>query len=439
MTKAVQTWNASATAAQLSRSFRETRRISEAICQPLAAEDCVVQSMPDVSPARWHLAHTTWFFETFILRAALADYESFDPAYEVLFNSYYNSVGEQFPRDRRGLLSRPTVAEVLEYRRAVDERLLAWLAAVDEPDLARFRDVLVLGLNHEQQHQELMLTDIKHVLSCNPLFPTYFEADSPLSAAPEALRWYAFDEGLYEIGHAEPDAFAYDNELPRHKSFVADFELSDRLITCGEYLRFIEDGGYAQPRWWLAAGWSTVREQDWRAPLYWQLRDDRWCHFTLGGLRPVDWNEPVCHVSFYEADAYARWADARLATEVEWEIAAESVDVTGQFFDASLGADGRLSQHQTIHPRGLDAAGDETTLRQMFGSLWQWTGSQYLGYPGYQAAADAIGEYNGKFMSNQFVLRGGSVATSANHMRRSYRNFFPPEARWQFSGIRLAR
>jgi ergothioneine biosynthesis protein EgtB len=412
---------------ELAQRFAATRRFSERLASPLAVEDFVVQSMPDVSPTRWHLAHTTWFFETFVLARWDVDYRPASNDYQVLFNSYYNSVGEQFPRAQRGLLTRPTVAEVFAYRKAVDERMARLFERIDADAAREMIPVVELGINHEQQHQELMLTDIKHVFSCNPLAPVYREAaDGGRTAArPREGRFVRFAGGLVEIGHAG-EAFAFDNERPRHGVFLQPFELCDLLVTSDQYRAFIEDGGYERPELWLSLGWATVREQGWTAPLYWSRRDGGWQEFTLGGLREVRADEPVCHVSYFEADAFARWAGARLPTEAEWEHAAEGLNVRGNFAEA-----------ERFHPAAL--ATSEDRLAQMYGDVWQWTASPYTPYPGYVAPAGALGEYNGKFMCNQYVLRGGSCATPAGHVRATYRNFFPPEARWQFTGIRLAR
>ena len=395
--------------------YEPVRMATLALVAPLSEEDCAIQSMPDASPVKWHLAHTTWFFETFVLEPYAAGYRPFDPAYRYLFNSYYNALGERHPRPERGMLSRPSLAEVLAYRRHVDE---AMLARNDLP-----AELVQLGLHHEQQHQELILTDLKHLLSRNPLHPTYRGgALDPASAAPP-LTWIDLPSGIREIGHAGSD-FCFDNELPRHRVFVDGFRLASRLVTNAEYLAFMRDGGYERPQLWLSDGWDTRSAQGWSAPLYWEREDGRWRVFTLRGMRDVDPNEPVCHVSYYEADAYARWARVRLPTEAEWEVAAVGATARGTFVES-----GRL------HPAPAHAGAG---LQQMFGDLWQWTGSAYLAYPGYRPAAGAVGEYNGKFMVNQFVLRGGSCATPQSHIRASYRNFFPPAARWQFSGIRLA-
>jgi ergothioneine biosynthesis protein EgtB len=388
---------------------------------PLAIEDYVIQSMPDVSPAKWHLAHTSWFFETFVLREGVDNYKPFHPKYGYLFNSYYNAIGDRFARPERGHLSRPTVREVVEYREYVNEHIESFLQS-DKADIDRFASVIELGINHEEQHQELIVTDIKHVLAQNPLTPVYSISKAGQNTLT-SLKWTAFDEGLYEIGTDGP-GFYFDNEGPRHKVFVESFALASRLVSNGEYLSFMQDGGYEKPELWLSDGLAYVQEHNIRAPLYWHFEEGEWWNFTLSGMRPVAPNEPVTHVSHYEADAYARWAGERLPTEFEWEVAANSVAIEGNFLES-----GRF------HP----AVGGTTPLSQMFGDTWQWTSSAYLPYPRYAPAEGALGEYNGKFMSGQMVLRGGSCATPREHIRPTYRNFFPPSARWQFSGIRLAR
>jgi ergothioneine biosynthesis protein EgtB len=431
--------------------FVETRKFSRFLTLNLNPEDCTIQSMPDVSPTRWHLAHTTWFFETFVLRdlARLQGevHSSINDAFEYLFNSYYNAVGEQFPRHCRGLLSRPTLAEVWSYRDAVDaeienrfQRLIE--SGISDEEWRRLATIFELGVHHEQQHQELMLTDIKHVFSSNPLFPAYADGvvneAMPNSGVGE-LQFVDFDGGIYSMGHSGPE-FSYDNETPQHEVLLRPFALANRLITNAEFLRFVESGGYRQPEHWLSSGWSQAAAEEWRSPLYWQQRDGQWSEFTLRGLEPLNPNQPVCHVSFYEADAYARWAGARLPTESEWEIAATENWSCKESFGTFAG------DHQW-HPRPLraearlaqTAKSTRRTLFQMFGDCWEWTASPYVGYPGYRPATGAIGEYNGKFMCDQWVLRGASVATSRNHIRTTYRNFFPADARWQFSGIRLAR
>lgn len=417
----------------LRERLAEVRAWSARLAAPLAPEDMVVQSMADASPTRWHLAHTTWFFETFVLREHAEGYRPLDEQYKDLFNSYYNAVGIPFPRPRRGALSRPTVAKVLAYRAHVDAALDALLSTFDpdaDPDLAQ---VIELGIQHEQQHQELMLTDIKHAFASNPLLPGYRQAhpgDADAGASPAAPAgapgWASFAEGLRWIGH-DGAGFAYDNESPRHREFVPEFELATRLVTCGEFEAFIADGGYRRSELWLADGWDWVCREGIEAPMYWFERDGAAMIFTLVGPRPRRAAEPVCHVSFFEADAYARWAGCRLPTEAEWETAAAGEPVEGNLLDS-----GRL------HPSAA-RSGVRGGLMQLFGDVWEWTASQYRPYPGYRPPAGALGEYNGKFMCNQFVLRGGSCATPGGHIRASYRNFFQPEKRWQFTGFRLAR
>ena len=410
----------------LSRRYRLVRDHSRRICATLEPEDCVIQSMPDVSPIRWHLAHTTWFFETFVLKR-FADYSPVCDDFEYLFNSYYNTVGDQFPRDQRGLLSRPTVCEILDYRDEIDQRIVDYLDREQQWSHELLK-VVELGLHHEQQHQELMLTDIKHVLSCNPMFPTLVEGQIH-SPAPPTQRWIEFTAALHEIGH-DSDDFSFDNESPRHRVFVEPFALMNRLVTNGEFLEFIEDGGYKRPDPWLSLGWNHVNQHAWESPLYWVLQDDRWFEFTLGGLKELDLALPAIHISYFEADAYARWAGARLATESEWEIASADQAISG------MTAEDYFASNTPVHPTH---SGGTTNFWSLFGSTWQWTSSSYAAYPGYRPTRGALGEYNGKFMCNQYVLRGSSCATSRSHTRRTYRNFFPPEARWQFTGIRLAR
>ncbi|HLH25807.1 MAG TPA: ergothioneine biosynthesis protein EgtB [Chloroflexota bacterium] len=408
----------------LLQQYQKVRCFTERICEPLAAEDYVVQSMPDASPAKWHLAHTSWFFETFILSPTLPHYQPFHPMYCYLFNSYYNAVGERHARPQRGLLTRPTVGEIYQYRAHVDARMEEFLTAAAPERLAPIAPIVELGLHHEQQHQELLLTDLKHALACNPLRPAYREsAPGPAAEAPP-LGWQAYPGGVGWLGFAG-GGFAFDNELPRHRVFLEPFRLATRLVTNAEYLAFMADGGYRRPELWLSDGWNTVKAQGWDAPLYWEPRDGAWWVQTLAGPRPVAPAEPVCHVSYYEADAYARWAGARLPTEAEWEAAAADLPVAGNFVES-----------ERFHPAPAPAGG--TGLQQMYGDVWEWTASAYSPYPGFRPTAGALGEYNGKFMCSQLVLRGGSCATPASHIRASYRNFFPPDARWQFSGIRLA-
>jgi ergothioneine biosynthesis protein EgtB len=404
-------------------AYQQVRQLSQDLCQPLATEDYVIQSMPDVSPPKWHLAHTTWFFETFLLLPHLPGYEVFHPQFGYLFNSYYETIGQRHPRPQRGLLSRPTVEEVYQYRAYVDDAMRSLID--DQPDNPSVADLIALGLHHEQQHQELLLTDIKHILALNPLHPAY-HADLPLppcQAVPAQEHWLDYPGGVCAIGH-QGSAFAFDHESPRHPTYLQDYWLASRLVTNGEYLAFIAAGSYQKPDYWLSEGWATVQTQQWQAPLYWEQIEGKWWVITLGGLRPLNEDEPACHVSFYEADAYARWAGKRLPTEAEWEVAAAQVPCQGNFLDSGY-----------LHPT---PASNCTRPDQLFGDVWEWTQSAYLPYPGFQTAAGAIGEYNGKFMCNQMVLRGGSCATPLSHIRATYRNFFPPSARWQFTGIRLA-
>jgi ergothioneine biosynthesis protein EgtB len=407
--------------------FNAVRQLTDQLCKPLVTEDYVIQSMPDVSPTKWHLAHTSWFFETFLLKPHASGYTEFDPHFGYLFNSYYNTVGDRHCRQNRGQLSRPTVADVYAYRKHVDQAMRHLLASAAAD--ARLRQTLAplveIGLHHEQQHQELMITDIKHVFWVNPMRPAYVPQPPRQAQTPAPATWIEFEGGLRDVGHEGP-GFAFDNESPRHPEFVAPFALASRLIANGEYKQFINDGGYRRPEFWLSAGWATVNAEEWQAPLYWIQQDGQWLNHSLSGLRPVADDEPLCHVCLFEADAFARWAGMRLPTEAEWEVASASLDPT----------DGAFVESQAFHPT---VASDRLGLRQMFGDVWQWTSSAYLGYPGYRPPPGALGEYNGKFMCNQFVLRGGSVATSRTHIRRTYRNFFPPDARWQFSGFRLAR
>ena len=409
----------------LAERYATIREATEALAAPLSAEDQTVQSMPDVSPTKWHRAHTCWFFETFLLRPLLPGYRVFDPAYHYLFNSYYEAAGPRHPRPERGLLSRPGSAEIARYRAHVDAGMAELIAALPEP---RWRDaagLIELGLNHEQQHQELLLMDIKHVLSLNPLQPAY-RAGARASLIPAApLAWHSFAGGLRQIGDGG-DGFAFDNERPRHKVWLEPFRLASRLVTCGEFAEFIAAEGYRRAELWLSEGWALVQQQGWTAPLYWRQEEEGWSVFTLGGRRAVDPAEPVVHVSFYEADAFARWTGKRLPSEAEWEVAA---------VEAAVALDGNLGDRGLFHPEPARGGG---TLQQMVGDAWEWTASPYIAYPGFRPLAGAIGEYNGKFMSNQMVLRGGAAVTPSGHMRLTYRNFFPPASRWAFGGIRLA-
>lgn len=410
--------------APLLERFRAARRVSQDIAAPLSAEDRVVQAMDDASPAKWHLAHTTWFFEEFVLKAHAPAYRPFDDRFGFCFNSYYDSVGSRHPRSKRGLLTRPSIEEVELYRSFIDgamERFLTW-RDLEPPDAAA--QLIELGINHEQQHQELMLTDILSLFAANPLRPAYRpdgQSGSPDFAS--ALNWISFSGGIFPAGH-KGDGFAFDNEMPRHDVLIRPFKLASRAVTNGEWLGFMADGGYRTPNLWLADGWAMVQQQGWRAPGYWEELDGAWRQMTLMGLLPVEPGRPVSHVSYYEADAFARWSGKRLPSECEWEIASSS---------AKPGAN--LLSSGALRPRPAGAA---SGLTQMFGDVWEWTASPYTPYPGFQQAAGAIGEYNGKFMCNQFVLKGGSCATPDGHIRRSYRNFFYPHQRWQFMGLRLA-
>ena len=409
----------------LAERYREVRGTTEALCAPLETEDYVVQSMPDASPAKWHLAHTSWFFETFVLKAESEGQAVGPKSYAYLFNSYYNALGDRMARQNRGLLSRPTVAEVRRYRALVDERVIDLLDSAGASAQARLAPLIELGLNHEQQHQELIVTDLKHLFASNPVQPAYRDLPTPPQRDASPLGWTSHEGGLVSIGHAG-GGFAFDNETPRHQVFIAPYRLANRPATCGEYLAFIDDGGYDRPEFWLSDGWNACTSEGWTAPLYWERAPDGWRVMTLGGLRDLSAAEPVCHISDFEADAFARWAGARLPTEAEWELAAESVSVAGNFLE-----DGRF------HP--LANRADEAVPAQLFGDVWEWTRSPYTPYPGFQPVAGALGEYNGKFMCNQMILKGGSCASPRSHLRASYRNFFPPRARWQFSGVRLAR
>ncbi|MGH8278412.1 MAG: ergothioneine biosynthesis protein EgtB, partial [Gammaproteobacteria bacterium] len=387
-------------AASLRDRYRAVRALTRDLCRTLAPEDTVVQSMPDTSPAKWHLAHTTWFFENFILRELLPGYRVFDPHYSYLFNSYYQGAGRMFARPRRGLLSRPTLADILHYREHVDVHMLRLLEQRSEDD--HFGFIVTLGLNHEQQHQELLLTDLKHMFSLNPLQPAWRELPLPAKHSAPALRFIARTEGLRRIGY-EGEGFAFDNETPSHRVFLRAYAIANRPVTNGEYLEFVRAGGYTRAALWLSDGWATVQSEGWQRPLYWSA--DLTCEFTLGGKRDLDTDAPVCHVSYYEADAFARWADARLPTEAEWET-----------FAADQPQNGNLLDSGRFHPA---AAEDSGAPCQLYGDVWEWTMSPYMPYPGFQPLAGTLGEYNGKFMSNQLVLRGGSCVTPADHIRAS--------------------
>jgi ergothioneine biosynthesis protein EgtB len=414
------------TASSLALAYAEVREATERLAAPLSAEDQTVQSMPDVSPTKWHRAHVTWFFETFVLGPNSDNYEPFDDSYAYIFNSYYEALGDRHPRSERGLISRPGVDEIAEYRRVVDHSMQEFL----RQELDRgVPELITLGLHHEQQHQELLLMDIKHVLSRNPLRPAYLAPGLDArdhGGSPPKAGWIEHDGGISEIGH-DGRGFGFDNEFPRHATYLPPFALADRPVTCGEWLSFMEDGGYNRPEFWLSDGWSVVMTQGWRAPLYWFIdpdKPDEWQQFTLSGCRPVDPDEPVCHVSYYEADAFAHWTGMRLPTEAEWETVATPLAQGDNFLGIGTGP---------AHPR---PAVDTNAL---MGDVWEWTSSAYTPYPGFRTAPGAVGEYNGKFMVSQYVLRGGCCATPRGHTRTTYRNFFPPGARWAFSGVRLAR
>jgi ergothioneine biosynthesis protein EgtB len=409
------------------QEFARVRSLTERLASALSAEDQTVQTMPDVSPTKWHRAHVTWFFETFILGEYAPEYEAFDDAYAYIFNSYYEAVGARHPRPERGLLSRPGIEEIARYRSHVDAAMQPLLRDPAQPGVA---DLITLGVHHEQQHQELLLMDIKHVLARNPLHPVYLPGmPTEVSGHPPKAGWLEHDGGPVEIGH-DGQGFGFDNEFPRHTVTLTPFGLADRPVTCGEWLSFMQDDGYRRPEFWLSDGWGVVNSEHWESPLYWS-RDpddpDRWLQFTLAGLRPVDPDEPVCHVSYYEADAFAHWTGMRLPTESEWETVAAAHGEGDNFL-----CDDVLDRGAP-HPR---PAIDTNAL---FGDTWEWTSSAYSPYPGFRAAPGAVGEYNGKFMVSQYVLRGGCCATPAGHARATYRNFFPPGARWPFGGVRLAR
>jgi ergothioneine biosynthesis protein EgtB len=403
----------------LAGRFLSTRSLTEELAAPLSAEDQTVQSMPDVSPTKWHRAHTSWFFETFLLAPSTPSYREFHPAFSALFNSYYQAVGSPFPRGERGLVSRPGIHEIGCYRAHVDRGMLALLdGAVDGPTAS----LVELGIHHEQQHQELLLMDIKHVLSRNPLQPAYSCVDVSPASDPVPTGWSKYPGGSYRIGHAG-QSFGFDNEFPRHEVHLEPFAIADAPVTCAEWLAFISDDGYRRPELWLSDGWAAVQAEGWESPLYWSCEDGAWEEFTLGGPRPLNPAEPVCHISYYEADAFSRWAGCRLPTEAEWEVASADRPVIGHFLDLDV-----------LHPSPVT-----DPMPSPFGDVWQWTSSAYSPYPGFTVSPGAVGEYNGKFMVSQYVLRGGCCATPTDHIRATYRNFFPPSARWAFSGLRMAR
>ena len=420
--------------AALAWDYRRVRALTEELAAPLSAEDQTAQSMPDVSPTKWHRAHTTWFFETFVLEPFAAGYAVHHPAYRYLFNSYYEAVGDRYPRPRRGVVTRPGIAEVARYRAAVDEAMRRLFQRELEPTTA---GLVELGLHHEQQHQELLLMDIKHVLSCNPMWPAYVADKADEGASPaigagaadpsrdRSVQWLSHDGGLVEIGH-DGAGFAFDNESPRHAVYLEPFALSAAPVTAGRWLEFIDDGGYERPDLWLSDGWAAVGTERWKAPLYWRRTTEGWRIFTLAGEKAIDPGEPVVHVSYYEADAFAHWAGGRLPTEAEWEAIAAAEP-------GPPGASGGFLGSWALHPRPVGSAAPS-----LFGDVWQWTSSAYSPYPGFRPAAGAVGEYNAKFMVGQYVLRGGCAVTPEDHVRPTYRNFFPPAARWAFGGLRVA-
>ena len=422
--------------------FSQIRLQSEALAAPLSAEDCQLQSMPDASPTKWHLAHLTWFFETFILEKHERNFKPFDANFRVLFNSYYTGIGDRYPRPKRGLISRPSLDQIFKYRQQVDDRVLRLLDSPQGRSDDELTQLIELGLQHEQQHQELILTDIKHALSFNPLAPAYAKRWPLTRTRPEPQRWHSYAGGI--VGHGFDAAldgpFSFDNETPRHQAFVAPFELAHRLVTNGDLMAFIADGGYKRPELWLSMGWDWVQAGQNQMPFYWERSSEStdtssgYCNFTLQGMVDIDPNTPACHLNFFEADALARWAGARLPTEFEWELAARALPQTSNAGELP----GNFVEHAAYHPLPLRGSVEEAPA-QMLGDVWEWTQSNYNPYPGYKPWEGLVGEYNGKFMCNQFVLRGGSCATPRSHMRASYRNFFPPDAQWQFSGVRLAR
>lgn len=399
------------------------RAETSALAAPLSAEDQTVQSMPDASPTKWHQAHTSWFFETFLLAPSLPGYQVFHPSFGYLFNSYYETVGARHPRPERGLLTRPSLEEIIDYRAHIDAGMGRLLEQRLEPSTTY---LIELGINHEQQHQELVLMDIKHLLSLNPMSPSYNKLPPSDSTVERSLGWETHLGGVAEIGYSGK-GFAFDNEYPQHRVYLEPFALADRPVSCGDWLEFIDDDGYHRPELWLSDGWGAVTGEQWTAPLYWRSDGDQWQMFTLGGLKAVNPAEPVSHVSYFEADAYARWAGARLPTEAEWEVASADLPVSGHLLDQSV-----------LHPRPPESS-SSSPLLGMFGDVWEWTSSAYLPYPGFVTAPGAVGEYNGKFMINQHVLRGGCCVTPGGHVRATYRNFYAPGSRWAFSGLRLAK
>jgi len=409
--------------------YTEVRDMSLELAKPLSPEDCMVQSMLEASPTKWHLAHSTWFFETFILKAHARDYREFHEQFSYLYNSYYNKIGERMARHCRGHMTRPSLDDVLSYREHVDGEMTHLLEHIDPNDFAELAPLITIGLNHEQQHQELLITDVKHLLSLNPLEPVYKQRPQPFARNPiPPMEWIEHPGGMIDIGY-DDDGFCFDNEQPRHRALLEPFALATRPVTNGEFLQFIEDDGYKRAELWLDMAWAHINDHKWTQPIYWR-RDDRgeWYEFTMAGAQPLDMDAPLTCISLYEADAYARWAGANLPTEQQWEAIAAHHDVAGNLLEA-----------RRFHPMRAGSVEPSGNFHQLFGDVWEWTASQYRPYPGYTPPAGAIGEYNGKFMCNQFVLRGGSCATPASHLRATYRNFFPPESRWQFAGVRLAK
>lgn len=421
----------------LLQQFLAVREVSEQLCKPLQQEDYLLQAMASTSPAKWHLAHTTWFFETFLLKPYYSGYQVYHPKFEILFNSYYNGIGQQYSREQRGLLSRPTVEQVYAYRAHVDSAMRSLLDSPRAESAQEINERVMLGCHHEQQHQELFFTDLKYCWFQNPLLPVYSEQEIPKALPPGPIAWQSFSSGLRDFGYESTEGFCFDNELPRHPQYVPDFGIANRLVSNAEYAQFIADDGYQRPDLWLADGWAAIAEQSKHstclAPLYWIKDEDQWLEYTMHGLAKLDPNRPVAHLSAYEADAYARWAGARLPTEFEWET---SVQQTPNKDDSSEEHVGQFMNTALVHPVYSDA---RQSTDNVTGQLWQWTSSAYAAYPGFKAAKGAIGEYNGKFMANQLVLRGGSCVTSADHYRHSYRNFFYPPDQWQFTGLRLAK
>jgi len=403
----------------LIEQFRNVRRETELICAPLEVDDYQVQSITETSPPKWHIAHVTWFVEEFVLSHFDSRYRPYHPRFSYLFNSYYETVGKMQPRPKRSMLSRPTVDEVYRYRHYVDDHIQNLILNVNESDWDDCRQRVTLGLHHEQQHQELLFMDIKHNFSVNPLKPVYHEQQHALSSSLQTVHWIEREGGLHELGHSG-DGFSFDNETPRHQVLMRDYQLAAGLVTNGEYLEFIQSDGYQRPELWLADGWYLINRENWKYPLYWELKDDEWWQFTLGGMQKLNLFEPVCHLSFYEADAFARWAHARLPTEAELECMLEEQPVKGNFLD-----------NRILHP--------QPGIGQWYGDVWEWTSSTYSAYPGFRPLAGSMGEYNGKFMCNQMVLRGGCCVTPVNHIRATYRNFYYPHDRWPFTGLRLAK